>query len=407
MNYHHDILITGAGCVGLSLAIQLRKKFPDLSIAVLEKENSCGQHSSGRNSGVLHSGIYYPPNSLKAKVCIPGGRRLKEWIIEHKLPLLKAGKLVVPHKVELDSQIDMLRDRAIKNGAEVEILDSNQISDICKEVRSTSGRALWSPNTSVTSPKKVVEKMYKLLLEQDVCFYFGAKDWRVGSNEKEINISQYDKISFGYMFNCCGLYADKVAHMFNIGTEYRMVPFKGIYWQLQGEISKQIKTNIYPVPDLNVPFLGVHFTPSAAENNVVSIGPTAVLALGRENYNGIESINPLEAIKNIATISNQYISNSGGFRKYVHDQAFLSIKPLMMKDAKMLIPSLKDKNVIPSKKVGIRAQLYNETTKLLENDFISMNGPSSTHVLNAVSPAFTASFELADLILKRSNLSNS
>lgn len=404
MVFTHDILIIGAGCVGLTIASQLKKIAPNLSVGIVDKEEQVGLHTSGRNSGVIHSGIYYPPGSIKANVCIPGGKRLKEWVIEHKLPLNECGKLIIPQRSDLDPQIDLLKDRAIQNGASVEIVDSSQIAEICHVAQSASGRGLWSPNTCVVDPKSVLNKLYEQLVGQGVSFYLGSKHWKLRRDKNEIHINLADKLSYGHMFNCCGLNADKVAQKFDVGCEYKMIPFKGIYWSLKGEIAQQIKTNVYPVPDLNVPFLGVHFTPSAVDQESIYIGPTAVLALGRENYSGFQAMEPNETISNLNIILNEYIKNAGGFRKYVHEQAFLSFKPLMMRDAKQLIPAIKEVDITTSSKVGIRAQLFNMKTKSLENDFICVNGDSSTHVLNAVSPAFTASFSLADLIIKNSPL---
>ena len=164
-----------------------------------------------------------------------------------------------------------------------------------------------------------------------------------------------------------------------------------------------IKTNIYPVPDLSVPFLGVHFTPNF-NNSIVSIGPTATPAFGKENYHGMDSFDPLLTIRSLGLIAQQYILNKNYFRNYVHNQAFLSIPDLFFRSAKKLIPRLHKNDIELSSKVGIRSQLFNIKSSVLENDFVCITEGKSTHVLNAVSPAFTASFELADLIINKSDL---
>ena len=182
------------------------------------------------------------------------------------------------------------------------------------------------------------------------------------------------------------------------------MPFKGIYWQTRRTSKIQPKTNIYPVPDLEVPFLGVHFTPSADAQPVVSIGPTATATWGRENYRGIRGFEPHMALINTAILAKQYLTNQGNIRKYVHEQAFLNLSPLFIQAAQALIPSIRREDIEMSPKVAIRSQLFNHKTKKLEDDFLCLQGENSTHILNAISPAFTASFALADLILERSSI---
>ena len=216
-----------------------------------------------------------------------------------------------------------------------------------------------------------------------------------------LELKDYTKIKYKHLINCAGLYADKIAHQFGVGMNYKIIPFKGLYWKLNNKFPYQLNTNLYPVPDLNVPFLGVHFTPSAGKKNEISIGPTAVPAFGRENYYGFNGFEPRMAIDNCFLLAKQYLHNKDGFRKYVNEQAFLSFAPLFLKSAKELIPELKKEHIEISEKVGIRAQLFNLKTLKLENDFLSIEGNSSTHLLNTISPAFTASFALADLIIDK------
>jgi L-2-hydroxyglutarate oxidase LhgO len=221
------------------------------------------------------------------------------------------------------------------------------------------------------------------------------------SNNSRKNES-LEEVSYGYFFNTTGLHADEVAQKFNIGKELTILPFKGIYWQLDSKAPFNFKTNLYPVPDLEMPFLGVHVTPSP--DGTISLGPTAIPALGRENYYNFDGIEPFKVLDFFGDIAYQLIKNSGGFRKYSYEQALHGIKPLFLRASKLLIPKLKNNHLIRSKKVGIRAQLYDKKTGTLIKDFRMDNGISSTHILNAISPAFTASFSLADLILKQSNL---
>ena len=182
------------------------------------------------------------------------------------------------------------------------------------------------------------------------------------------------------------------------------MPFKGLYWKIRQDSKVKFGTNLYPVPDLEVPFLGVHFTPNASKDGQLSIGPTATIALGRENYRGLDAIEPSIAINSVTQLVKQYITNSGNIRKYAHEQALLCFLPLMLKEAQKLVPALTLSDIEISEKVGIRAQLFNKELSKLENDFICITQGTSTHILNSISPAFTASFELGDLILDKANI---
>jgi len=394
-----DVLILGGGMVGLSIAHQLLERNITQSICVLDKEPALGLHSSGRNSGVLHAGLYYKPGSTKARVCVSGARRLRAWVEEQGLPINPCGKVILPQRLDLDDQLDLLAERGQANGAEVEFLDEHQLQELIPEARTVNGRALWSPNTAIVKPILVVRELQKKLHERGVLFLHGIKNWKVNPLLNELKLQDGSQLSYGHLFNCAGLQADRIAHQFGIGNKYSLLPFKGLYWQLKQSCPIQPRTNLYPVPDLSVPFLGVHFTPSADPAPVVSIGPTATPAWGRENYRGFEAIEPGMAYRNLTLLTRQYLDNHGGFRRYVHEQAFLAFPPLFIQAAQKLIPAIRAEHLELSQKVGIRCQLFNHTKQLLEDDFLCLPGPSSTHVLNAISPAFTASFAFADLIL--------
>jgi len=396
---HADVLIVGGGMVGLCLAHQLLARKICKNITILDKELEIGLHSSGRNSGVLHAGLYYMPGTTKAKVCVAGAQRLRTWVTEQCLPLNPCGKVIVPTRQELDEQLDVLAERGAANGARVEFLDEHQLHELIPEARSASGRALWSPNTAVVRPITVVKRLAEVLREQGVSILSKQSGWTVDPEQRKLQTADGANIAYGHLFNCAGLQADRVAHLFGIGRQYTLLPFKGLYWQLKQDCPIQPRCNLYPVPDLNVPFLGVHFTPSADSSQVISIGPTANPAWGRENYYGLDGFEAGMTLQSLTILARQYLTNTGGFRRYVHDQAFLSLPPLLLQAAQQLIPTLQAKHLERSQKVGIRSQLFNRKTQQLEDDFLCLQGPGSTHVLNAISPAFTASFALADLIL--------
>ena len=400
----YDAVIIGGGITGLCVANQLLERKISTRILIVERENRLGAHTSGRNSGVMHAGLYYKPGTIKAKICTSGKKKLEQWIVERGLPINRCGKIVVPTKKELDSQLDVLQERGQQNGAIVEMWDRKQLKEFDSRISTASGRCLWSPNTSVIKPMKVVEALETELKERGVEFEMNVGSCQPNTSRNELELQNGMVISYGHIFNCSGLYADKVAHLFDVGLEFSLMPFKGLYWQLKEKCPIRPKCNVYPVPDLSVPFLGVHFTPSADIYPTISIGPTATLALGRENYDGLENIDPVLTAQNILTLANQYLSDRGNIRRYVKEQAFLHVFPLMIREVKKLIPDIQEAHIEKSDKVAIRPQLFNKKTKVLEDDFVCMNGENSTHVLNAISPAFTASFALADLIIDRSTL---
>jgi len=398
-----DFLIIGAGMLGLSMAYNIKKINPESSILILEKEDSIGKHSSGRNSGVLHAGIYYKPNTLKAKVCVEGAKRLKKWCLSNKLDVLNCGKIITTQSKNLDNQIDLLVKRGRENGASVEIIKEKELQELCPEAITASGRAIWSPNTSVVNPKNILIKLLENLLSQGIKIIFNSKVLYVNDNEGLLKIGIKDSkenytVEYGHSFNLSGIHALKIANLFSIKHQYDVLPFKGTYWELDKSSGIQINTNLYPVPDLNVPFLGVHFTPSLEKK--VYVGPTAIPALGKENYKLWEKIDPGLFINSFQKMGYMWLSNRNGFRGYATNQLMHFLKPYFLKSAKLIIPKLKNEHLIYSEKVGIRSQLYNNQTRSLEDDFIVQEGIKSTHVLNAISPAFTSGFSLSELIFK-------
>ena len=394
-----DICIMGAGIVGLSVAYQISKRYPLLSITIIEKESDVGMHSSGRNSGILHAGLYYEPSSLKAKVCVSGAKRLKEWCKEEKLQVMECGKVVTPQKPELDKQLEVLVERGRANGATVELIDKKQFSELVPDGHTSTGRAIWSPDTCVVKPMQVIQKLKQRLQEGGIDFLFFQEQWKVAENSKQIIFTDGNKLSYDHLINCTGLQADKVAHQFGVGEKYTMLPFKGSYWQVKKNAPFKFNTNLYPVPDLEVPFLGVHVTPSV--DGVTYLGPTATLAMGRENYRGFQGVEPLMTLNFLRHMTLQVITNKR-MRNYVYNQAFDWTPKNFLNAIRAIIPKIEMGHIEKSSKVGIRPQLYDKKKNELVQDFIMLNGPNSTHVVNAISPAFTASFELADYILDNS-----
>ena len=403
-NQSVDIAILGGGMVGLTLAYQLKERYSDLKIIIIDKEKELGCHSSGRNSGVLHAGIYYPPATLKAQVCVQGARRLRAWCESESIQVFSCGKVIAPQALELDNQLEILLKRGKSNGARAQLIDENEFHDLLPHGRTASGRALYSPDTCVVKPMLVLQCLEKRLRERGVIFNLGCRVSSIFSNSRSLTLNNCSganhQLFYGHLFNATGLQSDRVAQAFGLAEKYTMLPFKGMYWQLDPKAPFSFTTNLYPVPDLNVPFLGIHITPSP--DGTVSLGPTAIPAWGRENYRGLEGLEPNMAAQFIGDLASQWWRNAGGFRRYAREQAFHGYKPLFLKAAQSLVPDLRSEHLIPSKKVGIRAQLYDRSTGSMVQDFCMEHGESSTHILNAISPAFTASFALADLIIDSS-----
>ncbi len=400
-----EIIIIGGGMVGLSLAYQLFERGIAKDIIIFEKEKDLGVHTSGRNSGVLHAGIYYKPGSLKAKVCIEGAKRLKAWVSSRNLTLNSCGKVVIPTKISQDSEIDLLFKRGIENGAKVEIINNKELKKIEPLTESPSGRAIWSPNTLVVKPLEIIKQLEIELKNKGIVILKEKLINSINKNEKKITTRDNQTYKYKYLFNCSGLQSDRVAHLCDVGKNYTILPFKGLYWKLKNNDKYKIKTNIYPLPDLSVPFLGVHFTPSADKQNIF-IGPTATVAFGRENYQLFQGLEPIMLIKNLFILSKQYLLNKNKFRNYVHEQSLQFFEPFLLKAAQELIATIKMEDIEFSNKLGIRAQLFDTNKMQLVDDFVCINDYSSTHVLNAVSPAFTSSFALADLIINSSKVTS-
>lgn len=375
----YDTIVVGGGIVGLAIARELLSRDPKQRIAIFEKEPELGKHASGRNSGVLHSGIYYPPASLKGRLCTEGSRLMREYCDERKLPIARIGKVVVPANDADDSQLEVLLERARANGARAEVVgDAREF-----EPETRAGRALFVPDTSVIDPKRILASIADELRAGGVEFVFNRE------------VTEIDRGTYGFLVNAAGLHADRIARPFGVGERYTILPFRGRYYKLAAPFV--IRRLIYPVPDLRVPFLGVHFT--NAVDGTTYIGPTAMPAFGRENYSGVRGIRMRDAASIGTTIVRQYASNKQGFRTLLHQEAARLLKRNFAAAARALVPRLETEHLKPSTKAGIRAQLFDRVKNELVMDFVVERGERSLHILNAVSPGFTTAFSFARFAL--------
>jgi len=383
-----DFLVIGGGVIGLSIARELRRRRSDTRVLLIEKEPSCGAHASGRNSGVLHAGFYYSPDSLKAKFTRLGNERLTAYCDEKQIPLNRCGKLVVAKDATDLPSLDELLRRGQINGIELQAMTEEEAKSIEPRVK-TYQRALFSPRTSTVNPLQVIEAMRQDAIREGVeiqcgTAYRGRETGTVRTN--------HDNISAGYVVNAAGLYADKIAMDYGFSEKYRILPFKGLYLY-SDEPPGAIRTNIYPVPDLRNPFLGVHFTITA--DGKAKIGPTAIPALWRENYEGMGNFNFGELVE-VASRGLGLLTGAGfDFRRLAMEEITKYSRSKMVSLASVLAEGVEERNYYKWGRPGIRAQLLDITKKKLEMDFVLEGDDRSMHILNAVSPAFTCSLPFA------------
>ncbi|MDP1774122.1 MAG: L-2-hydroxyglutarate oxidase [Methylobacter sp.] len=394
---NHDFLIVGAGIVGLSIAREIKIREPGAKIKILEKESRLGMHASGRNSGVLHTGIYYPPDTLKAKLCKAGADAMFAYAEANNIPVRRDGKVIVATSEENAKGLDKLMANADANGIRAKRVNSDEISQIEPHARSEFG-GIYCQDTAVIDSVMVLETLRAQLMAKGVTI--DTDQTLIGINdEQRTAVTQNRRYSYGQLINAAGAYADQVARLAGVGQHYQLVPFKGLYYKLAPEVSGLIRSSIYPVPNEALPFLGIHFT--RVINNEVYIGPTAIPALGRENYGVLSGASPIEALTIGAQLAQLYVSNPQNFRNLVHSEIPHYRKASFIAAACRLVKQLEPDWVKHSPKVGIRPQLVNTRDVRLEMDFVVEQGSHSIHVLNAISPAFTSAFAFAEWIASR------
>jgi L-2-hydroxyglutarate oxidase LhgO len=377
-----DFLVLGAGVIGISVARELKRRYADAEVLVLEKEDGLGRHASGRNSGVLHAGFYYTADSLKAKFTRDGNAELTQFCEEHRILLNRCGKLVVAQSEADLPYLDELRSRARTNGVVLEEVDEQGARDI--EPRAiTCRRALFSPNTSSVDPMKVLGSMEQQARMEGVGVHYGVG--YMGRLADGVRTT-HGKYQAGYVVNAAGLYADRVARDFGYAQHYCILPFKGLYLY-SDEPAGAFRTNIYPVPDLRHPFLGVHFTITADCH--IKIGPTAIPAFWREQYQGLENFRASEFAGIVMRQMGLLVSSGFDFVRLAWDEVRKYSRARMVALAGALAKGVRLDDFRTWGKPGIRAQLLDIRTKKLEMDFVFEGDNRSFHILNAVSPGFT------------------
>ena len=394
MNQSSDYLIIGAGIIGLAIARELRSRFPKAEILIIEKEPDVAYHSSGRNSGVLHAGFYYSADSLKAKFTRDGNHALKEFCRTKNLKLNECRKVVVAKNESEVAGIYELEKRGKRNGVDVSVISEAELKEIDPNAK-TFEVALFSPNTATVDPTEVNMAVKDDLIASGVKFLFG-EGYSGKIDASTILTTGGKRLSAGKIINAAGLYADKIAKDFHFSQNYTIIPFKGIYLKYTKK-DKPIKTNIYPVPNLKNPFLGVHYTITV--DGTIKIGPTSSPAFWRENYKGWDNFKSGELFNIIGWESRLFLSNAFGFRSLAFEEMRKYNKAWFVEQATSLVHSIDKSGFTEWSKPGIRAQLLDMKTLELVQDFVVEGDMQTIHVLNAVSPAFTSSFPFAKWVV--------
>lgn len=357
-----DFLVIGAGIVGLSVALELRRRDPGARITVIDRESRLAMHASGRNSGVVHAGFYYSPDSLKARFTRLGNERLTQYCVERKLPLLRCGKLVVPRNEAELPLLDELARRGAANGVTLEMIPAAEARAIEPRAK-VFERAIWSPTTSTVDPLAVMHSL--------------AEDARAAGVNVRLGTAWHRGMSAGFVINAAGLGAVSIARQFGFARSYRMLPFRGTYLH-SSEPPGAIRTHLYPVPDPRFPFLGVHFTLTA--DGRVKIGPTARPSL----LHGA-----LLLLRNPSLRAQAFEEIRKSSRRHI-----VALAATLASDVHVA-------EYVHWGKPGIRAQLYDTRTHSLEMDFVLEGDAHSLHILNVVSPGFTCAMAFAEYVVER------
>jgi|CXWL01.1.fsa_nt_gi L-2-hydroxyglutarate oxidase len=392
-----DYLIIGAGVTGTALAGTLARREPKVVVHVLEKENDVALHTSGKNSGVVHAGFNQKPGTLKARLCVEGNRRLKEFCRERKVPLLDCGIMLMARNEGAIPVLEELRKRGQTNGVEgIRLLDSAAIVELEPHALGVAG--LYVPSGATVDSGAFVRTLAQEARELGVLFHFNqtgciVEETSTGFTARTPQIS----IRCRKLINCAGLYADHIAHSLGAGLDYTIIPFRGEFYYLNPAKAGIMRSIVYDTPDLQYPFLGIHWTRSPG--GAVKVGPNAILALGREAYTWGQS-NAKESMDMVCDPRFWKMAASSEFMRMLARNARTSLsKSAFLEQAVALIQgaSLEDFNAGGS---GIRAQIVDREGRLHDDILLEAKG-NALHVLNAVSPGLTCSLPFAEHLADR------
>ena len=389
----YDVIIVGGGVVGLGVALEITRRFPPKRLLVLEKEDRVAHHQSGHNSGVIHSGIYYKPGSLKARLCVSGAAAMVEFCREHGLPYSVCGKVIVATTEEELPRLEELRKRGEANGLMgLRLISSEELREI--EPNAAGLRALVVPSTGITDYAVVCKKYAELIVANGGKVLTSAGVSAIHRSDREIVVeTPQGAFSAAAMINCAGLYSDRISRMAGDDPGVMIIPFRGEYYDLTQERASLVKALIYPVPDPRFPFLGVHFTRRISGK--VDAGPNAVLALAREGYRHTD-INPRDIASSL-TFGGFWRMASKHWRTSIGEWHRSLSKGAFVHALQRLLPSITTNDLVPGGS-GVRAQALKPDGALVD-DFQFVPSGRVLHVLNVPSPAATASLTIGRQIV--------
>lgn len=390
----YDFAIIGGGIVGLSVGMALVKRFPRAKIAVIEKEKDLAQHQTGRNSGVIHSGIYYPPGSLKAKLAREGNAAIVAFCEEHGIPHEVCGKVIVAADPEELQQMERLYRRGRENGLEIFRLGQGELKEREPHVRGME--AIYVPKSGIVDYKAVARAFARIIREGSGHLLLDTRVENIVETKEQVTLeTNRGTWSSRFLINCAGLYSDRVAEMAGQATGLKIVPFRGEYVELVPEKRHLVQHLIYPVPNPDFPFLGVHFTRMI--DGSVHVGPNAVLSLKREGYKktdvDIVDLAEILSYKGFWKLVLAHIDE--GLKEMIRSVS----KKAFLRSLQRLIPELTEKDLVPAQ-AGVRAQALRPDGSMVD-DFAILPGKRSLHVCNAPSPAATASMKIGEAIVNQ------
>lgn len=390
----YDFCVVGAGLIGLATARAISLELDGASILVLDKEDRVAGHQSSHNSGVVHSGLYYKPGSLKARLCVEGRDSVYEICTAEGIPVKRSGKLVIATDPEEIPALDELERRGRANGlAGLTRLGPDGISDY--EPEATGIDALHVPEAGVADFPALARHLADVLQKSGARIALGRPVTAIDHTPSGVEVTAGDRFSARALVNCAGLQSDRVAVMAGIDSPVRIIPFRGEYYRLDDRASDLVKTLIYPVPDPRFPFLGVHFTRRI--DDAVEVGPNAILALGREQYRGSppvwSDVRETLASRGFRRLAMKHWLS--GTRELLSSRS----RHLYARLARRLVPATRAQHLIEGG-AGVRAQAINPDGSLVD-DFVIEEAGASVHVLNAPSPGATASLAIGRYIASR------
>lgn len=391
-NNSFDLIICGAGVTGLASAWQIRKQYPDLRIAVLDKEDKVAAHQTGNNSGVIHSGIYYKPGGSKAINCRKGYKYLLEFSEAYEVPHEICGKVIVATREEELEGLEKIVQRGVENGLEgLKFLDAEETKAIEPSVECI--RSIFVPQAGIIDYEALCKILEDQLKVSGVTFLMNTELLDIKRDNKQVLIeTNVGQLSSHFLINCAGLYADTLAEKCGFELDFRIIPFRGEYYEFKPEFEHLVKHLIYPVPDPKFPFLGVHFT--RMQRGGIEAGPNAVLALKREGYKKLDF--HLKEFLGIMTYRGTLKLGSRHWRKGLDEYYRSFSKKAFVQTLKRMIPSV-EADMFKVGGAGVRAQAIDKDGNLLD-DFLILADEQIINLCNAPSPAATSCFAIGEMV---------